>query len=102
MKGGTIVRSTYDKDDNCEIVYQIERKGLGRALRAARPISESEISDGLQYAAQTAAYFYVCVLVPIGSDRGLNISETCMVRDGKGRWFSAQIKERFSALFFSY
>ena len=28
VKGGTIVRSTYDKDDNCEIVYQIERKGL--------------------------------------------------------------------------
>mgnify|MGYP000870750252 CR=1 FL=1 len=28
VKGGTIVRSIYDKDDNCEIVYQIERKGL--------------------------------------------------------------------------
>jgi hypothetical protein len=28
VKGGTIVRSTYDKDDNCEIVYQIEKKGL--------------------------------------------------------------------------
>ncbi len=28
VKGGTIVKSTYDKDDNCEIVYQIESKGL--------------------------------------------------------------------------
>jgi hypothetical protein len=28
VKGGTIVKATYDKDDNCEIVYQIESKGL--------------------------------------------------------------------------
>ena len=28
VKGGTIVKATYDKDDNCEIVYQVERKGL--------------------------------------------------------------------------
>ncbi len=28
VKGGTIVRITYDKDDNCEIIYQVERKGL--------------------------------------------------------------------------
>lgn len=28
VKGGTIVRATYDEDDNCEIVYQVEKKGL--------------------------------------------------------------------------
>lgn len=28
VKGGTIVKSTYDDDDNCELVYQIEKKGL--------------------------------------------------------------------------
>lgn len=28
VKGGTIVKATYDKDDNCEIIYQIENKGL--------------------------------------------------------------------------
>ena len=28
VKGGTIVKETYDEDDNCEIVYQIEKKGL--------------------------------------------------------------------------
>jgi hypothetical protein len=28
VKGGTIIKSTYDTDDNCEIVYQIESKGL--------------------------------------------------------------------------
>jgi len=28
VKGGTIVRQTFDKDDNCEIIYQVEKKGL--------------------------------------------------------------------------
>ncbi len=28
VKGGTIVKATYDKDDNCEIIYQVEKKGL--------------------------------------------------------------------------
>jgi hypothetical protein len=33
VKGGTIVKATYDKDDNCELVYQIERKGLKRQVQ---------------------------------------------------------------------
>ena len=28
VKGGTIVKETYDEEDNCEIIYQIEKKGL--------------------------------------------------------------------------
>jgi hypothetical protein len=28
VKGGTILKATYDKDDNCEIIYQVEKKGL--------------------------------------------------------------------------
>ena len=32
VKGGTIVKSTYDTDDNCEIVYQVEKKGLRKEV----------------------------------------------------------------------
>ena len=32
VKGGSIIRSTYDKDDNCEIVYQIENRGLKKRV----------------------------------------------------------------------
>lgn len=32
VRGGTIVRTTYDKDANCEIVYQIEKKGLRQSV----------------------------------------------------------------------
>ena len=28
VKGGTIVKETYDEEDNCELIYQIEKKGL--------------------------------------------------------------------------
>ncbi len=30
VRGGTIVDETYDEDDNCEILYQVEKKGLKR------------------------------------------------------------------------
>lgn len=32
VKGGSIVKSTYDEDDNCELVYQIEKKGLRKEV----------------------------------------------------------------------
>ena len=32
IRNGTIVKSTYDRDDNCEIVYQIESKNLKRRV----------------------------------------------------------------------
>lgn len=33
VKGGTIVKETYDDDDNCEIVYQIEKKNLKKDVQ---------------------------------------------------------------------
>lgn len=39
-KGGTIVKETYDKDDNCEIVYQVEKKGLKREVQGGASVSE--------------------------------------------------------------
>jgi hypothetical protein len=32
VKGGTLVKETYDDDDNCEIVYQVEKKGLKKEV----------------------------------------------------------------------
>ena len=32
VKGGTIVKTTYDKDCNAEIIYQIESKGLKKRV----------------------------------------------------------------------
>jgi hypothetical protein len=32
VRGGSIIQETYDDDDNCEIVYQIEKKGLKRQV----------------------------------------------------------------------
>ncbi|MDY6935477.1 MAG: hypothetical protein SVZ03_14785 [Spirochaetota bacterium] len=33
VKGGTIVKETYDEEDNCEIIYQIEKKGLRASVQ---------------------------------------------------------------------
>ncbi len=32
VKGGTIMRTTFHEDDNCEIVYRIHAKGLRRKV----------------------------------------------------------------------
>lgn len=32
VRGGTIVKETYDDDDNCEIIYQVEKKGLRKEV----------------------------------------------------------------------
>ncbi len=32
VRGGTIVKETYDDDDNCELVYQVEKKGLKKEV----------------------------------------------------------------------
>ncbi len=32
VKGGSIVKETYDEDANCEIVYQVEKKGLKKQV----------------------------------------------------------------------
>jgi hypothetical protein len=32
VKGGTIVKETYDEEDNCEIIYQVESRGLKRSV----------------------------------------------------------------------
>jgi hypothetical protein len=32
VRGGTIVKSTYDDDDNCELVYQVEKKNLRKEV----------------------------------------------------------------------
>lgn len=32
VKGGTIVQSTYNEEDSCEIVYQVEQKGLRKKV----------------------------------------------------------------------
>ncbi len=40
VKGGTIVKSTYDEDDNCEVVYQVESKGLKKRVMGAGDIAQ--------------------------------------------------------------
>lgn len=32
VRGGSIIKETYDKDDNCEIIYQVERKNLKKQV----------------------------------------------------------------------
>lgn len=32
VKGGTIMKETYDDDDNCEIIYQVEKKNLKKEV----------------------------------------------------------------------
>lgn len=32
VRGGTIVKETYDEDQNCEVVYQVEKKGLKKEV----------------------------------------------------------------------
>lgn len=40
VKGGTIVRATYDKEDHCEIVYQVEKKGLKSQVEGGASVSK--------------------------------------------------------------
>ena len=35
VKGGSVVKETYDEDDNCEVVYEIKSKGLKKQLTGA-------------------------------------------------------------------
>ena len=35
VKGGSVVKETYDEDDNCEVVYEIKSKGLQKQLTGA-------------------------------------------------------------------
>lgn len=35
VKGGSIIKETYDDDDNCEVVYEIKSKGLKKQLTGA-------------------------------------------------------------------
>lgn len=35
VKGGSVVKETYDDDDNCEVVYEIKSKGLQKSLTGA-------------------------------------------------------------------
>jgi hypothetical protein len=40
VKGGTIVKSTFDDDDNCEIVYQIEKKNLKKEVDSGTAVTK--------------------------------------------------------------
>jgi hypothetical protein len=40
VKGGTIVKSTYDDDDNCEIVYQVEKKNLRKEVDSGMAVTK--------------------------------------------------------------
>ena len=40
VKGGTIVKSTYDDDDNCEIVYQVEKKNLRKEVEGGAEVTQ--------------------------------------------------------------
>ena len=40
VKGGTIVKSTYDDDDNCEIVYQVEKKNLRKEVDGGASVTQ--------------------------------------------------------------
>jgi hypothetical protein len=35
VKGGSVVKETYDDEDNCEVVYEIKSKGLQKQLTGA-------------------------------------------------------------------
>ena len=39
VRGGSIIRETYDDDQNCEVIYQVERRGLKKqVMGGATPI----------------------------------------------------------------
>jgi len=40
VKGGTIVKTTYDEDCNAEIIYQIESKGLKKRVMGAGDVAK--------------------------------------------------------------
>jgi len=35
VKGGSVVKATYDAEDNCEIIYEVKAKGLKKKVSAA-------------------------------------------------------------------
>jgi len=35
VKGGSVVKTTYDDEDNCEIIYEVKAKGLKKKVAAA-------------------------------------------------------------------
>jgi hypothetical protein len=35
VKGGSVIKETYDDEDNCEVVYEIKSKGLQKQLTGA-------------------------------------------------------------------
>jgi hypothetical protein len=35
VKGGSVMKETYDEDDNCEVIYEIKSKGLQKQLTGA-------------------------------------------------------------------
>ena len=35
VKGGSVIKETYDEDDNCEVIYEIKSKGLKKQLTGA-------------------------------------------------------------------
>ncbi|MGL4370040.1 MAG: hypothetical protein ACRCUT_10280 [Spirochaetota bacterium] len=35
VKGGSVIKETYDEEDNCEVVYEIKSKGLKKQLTGA-------------------------------------------------------------------
>jgi hypothetical protein len=35
VKGGSVVKETYNEDDDCEIVYEVKAKGLKKKVTAA-------------------------------------------------------------------
>jgi hypothetical protein len=40
VKAGTIVNATYDEDDNCEIVYQVEKNNLKNEVAGGAPAAK--------------------------------------------------------------
>ncbi|MFH0974425.1 MAG: hypothetical protein V1874_01435 [Spirochaetota bacterium] len=40
VKGGTIVKSSFDDDDNCEIVYQVEKKNLRKEVDSGTAVTK--------------------------------------------------------------
>ena len=35
VKGGSVIKETYDEDDNCEVIYEIIARGLKKKVEAA-------------------------------------------------------------------
>jgi hypothetical protein len=40
VKGGTIVKTTFDEDANCEIVYQVEKKNLRKEVDTGTAVTK--------------------------------------------------------------